>query len=158
VWLGPLLAVGAYALPTPGLANEAHVVLALLVLMATWWITEAIPLAATALLPIVAIPLMLTALLAMGVHSTFFGPIKYAILPQHLHPEEVLAGTGLVEAGTYISILAGTIFAGWIPVEWAALICIGTAVLGFITAQFVPPAPPQWPAVRVTLEFTLTAV
>ena len=92
---------------------------------------------------IVAIPLMLTALLAMGVHSTFFGPIKYAILPQHLHPEEVLAGTGLVEAGTYISILAGTIFAGWIPVEWAALLCIGTAVLGFITAQFVPPAPPQ---------------
>jgi len=92
---------------------------------------------------IVAIPLMLTALLAMGVHSTFFGPIKYAILPQHLHPEEVLAGTGLVEAGTYISILAGTIFAGWIPVEWAALICIGTAVLGFITAQFVPQAPPQ---------------
>ena len=92
---------------------------------------------------IVAIPLMLAALLAMGVHSTFFGPIKYAILPQHLKPEEVLAGTGLVEAGTYIAILAGTIFAGWIPVEWAALICIGTAVVGFITAQFVPTAPSQ---------------
>ncbi|WP_072383865.1 MFS transporter [Novosphingobium sp. NDB2Meth1] len=92
---------------------------------------------------IVAIPLMLAALLAMGVHSTFFGPIKYAILPQHLHKDEVLAGTGLVEAGTYISILAGTIFAGWIPVEWAALICIGTACVGFFTAQFVPPAPPQ---------------
>ncbi|OYU34847.1 MFS transporter [Novosphingobium sp. PASSN1] len=92
---------------------------------------------------IVAIPLMLAALLAMGVHSTFFGPIKYAILPQHLQPEEVLAGTGLVEAGTYIAILAGTIFAGWIPVEWAALICIGTAVVGFITAQFVPTAPSQ---------------
>ena len=92
---------------------------------------------------IVAIPLMLTALLAMGVHSTFFGPIKYAILPQHLHSDEVLAGTGLVEAGTYISILAGTIFAGWIPVEWAAVICIATAAVGFCTAQFVPPAPPQ---------------
>lgn len=92
---------------------------------------------------VMAIPLMLAALLAMGVHSTFFGPIKYAILPQHLHPEEVLAGTGLVEAGTYIAILAGTIFAGWIPVEWAALICIGTALVGFITAQFVPSAPPQ---------------
>ncbi len=90
---------------------------------------------------VVAIPLMLAALLAMGVHSTFFGPIKYAILPQHLHPEEVLAGTGLVEAGTYIAILAGTIFAGWIPVEWAAVICIATAALGFFTAQFVPPAP-----------------
>ena len=92
---------------------------------------------------VVAIPLMLAALLAMGVHSTFFGPIKYAILPQHLHADEVLAGTGLVEAGTYISILAGTIFAGWIPVEWAAMICIGTAMVGFCTAQFVPPAPPQ---------------
>jgi predicted MFS family arabinose efflux permease len=92
---------------------------------------------------VVAIPLMLTALLAMGVHSTFFGPIKYAILPQHLHPDEVLAGTGLVEAGTYISILAGTIFAGWIPVEWAAVICICTAAIGFFTAQFVPTAPPQ---------------
>jgi Na+/melibiose symporter-like transporter len=67
-----------------------------------------------------AIPLMLAALLAMGVHSTFFGPIKYAILPQHLHANEVLAGTGLVEAGTYLAILAGTILAGWIPVEWAA--------------------------------------
>ena len=64
-----------------------------------------------------AIPLMLAALFAMGVHSTFFGPIKYAILPQHLHKDEVLAGTGLVEAGTYIAILTGTILAGWIPVE-----------------------------------------
>ena len=98
---------------------------------------------------IVAIPLMLAALLAMGVHSTFFGPIKYALLPQHLHADEVLAGTGLVEAGTYIAILAGTIFAGWIPVEWAAVICIGTAIIGFCTAQFVPPAPPQMEAVAL---------
>jgi predicted MFS family arabinose efflux permease len=61
----------------------------------------------------------------------------------------VLAGTGLVEAGTYISILAGTIFAGWIPVEWAAVICIGTALVGFFTAQFVPPAPPQMEPVPI---------
>ena len=47
-----------------------------------------------------AMPLMLLALFAMGVHSTFFGPIKYAILPQQLRPDEVLGGTGLVEAGT----------------------------------------------------------
>jgi MFS family permease len=61
----------------------------------------------------VAIPLMLLALFAMGVHSTFFGPIKYAILPQHLQArDEVLGGTGLVEAGTYIAILGGTILAG----------------------------------------------
>ena len=90
-----------------------------------------------------AIPLMLLALFAMGVHSTFFGPIKYAILPQHLKSEEVLAGTGLVEAGTYIAILAGTILAGWIEVEWAALAVVVTAVIGFLTGRQVPPAPPQ---------------
>ncbi len=91
------------------------------------------------------IGLMLLALLAMGVHSTFFGPIKYAILPQHLHEDEVLAGTGLVEAGTYIAILAGTILAGWIPVEWAAAGVVLTAVIGYITSRYVPPAPPQTP-------------
>jgi MFS family permease len=93
-----------------------------------------------------AIPLMLTALFAMGVHSTFFGPIKYAILPQHLHKDEVLAGTGLVEAGTYIAILAGTILAGWIDVEWAALGVVLTAILGYLTGRQVPPAPPEIPA------------
>jgi len=90
----------------------------------------------------VAIPLMLLALLAMGVHSTFFGPIKYAILPQHLHKDEVLAGTGLVEAGTYLAILAGTILAGWIPVVWAAAGVVVTAILGYFTSLSVPPAPP----------------
>jgi len=87
--------------------------------------------------------LMLAALLAMGVHSTFFGPIKYAILPQHLQDNEVLAGTGLVEAGTYIAILSGTILAGWIPVEWAAVGVVLTAIVGYFTSRFVPPAPPQ---------------
>ena len=90
-----------------------------------------------------AIPLMLAALMAMGVHSTFFGPIKYAILPQHLHTNEVLAGTGIVEAGTYIAILAGTILAGWIPVQWAALGVVFTAIIGFIASKQVPPAPPM---------------
>lgn len=90
-----------------------------------------------------AIPLMLLALFGMGVHSTFFGPIKYAILPQHLHADEVLAGTGLVEAGTYIAILAGTILAGWIPVEWAAAGVVLTALIGYVTSLAVPPAPPH---------------
>src|SRR5207253_7231995 len=63
------------------------------------------------------IPLMLTAVFAMGVHSTFFGPLKYAILPQHLGKDEVLGGTGLVEAGTYIAILLGTILAGVLALQ-----------------------------------------
>ncbi|MCB2047345.1 MAG: MFS transporter [Novosphingobium sp.] len=90
-----------------------------------------------------AIPLMMLALFAMGVHSTFFGPIKYAILPQHLERGQVLSGTGLVEAGTYIAILAGTILAGWIDVEWAAACVIVFAVLGYFSSQYVPPAPPM---------------
>lgn len=89
-----------------------------------------------------AIPLMLVALFAMGVHSTFFGPIKYAILPQHLKSNEVLAGTGLVEAGTYIAVLAGTIVAGWIDVHWAAFGVVVLAIVGYIAGRQVPPAPP----------------
>jgi predicted MFS family arabinose efflux permease len=77
-----------------------------------------------------------------GVQSTFLGPIKYAILPQHLRKEEVLAGTGLVEAGTYVAILAGTILAGWIPVEWAAGLIIVTSLVGYASARQVPSAPP----------------
>src|SRR3954452_8725321 len=79
------------------------------------------------------IPLMLGAVGLMGVHSTFFGPIKYAILPQHLHKDEVLGGTGLVEAATYIAILFGTILAGVLSAKppIAAVTTIGLAILGF---------------------------
>ena len=98
-----------------------------------------------------SIPLMLTALFAMGVHSAFFGPIKYAILPQHLQPDEVLAGTGLVEAGTYLAILAGTVLAGFIPVQWAAGAVVVTALVGLCTAQAVPSAPPQGACVPIDL-------
>jgi len=89
-----------------------------------------------------AIPLMLVALFAMGVHSTFFGPIKYAILPQHLETDEVLGGTGMVEAGTYVAILGGTLLAGIISVEAAAVAVIAIAIIGYVTGREVPPAPP----------------
>ncbi|WP_128892332.1 MFS transporter [Erythrobacter sp. HKB08] len=92
---------------------------------------------------LIAIPLLLLALFLTGVQSTFLGPIKYAILPQHLRKEEVLAGTGLVEAGTYIAILAGTILAGWIDVQFAAAGIIITSVVGYFVSRQVPDAPPQ---------------
>jgi MFS family permease len=97
------------------------------------------------------IPLLLLALFAMGVHSTFFGPIKYAILPQHLAKDEVLGGTGLVEAGTYIAILGGTLLGGLLVIEradgsfhaeWAALSVLLVALIGRVAGGFVPPAPP----------------
>lgn len=89
------------------------------------------------------VPLMLLALFAMGTHSTFFGPIKYAILPQHLQDDEVLAGTGWVEAGTYIAILGGTIVGGLTPPHIAIPGIIIVAVIGRLTASFVPSAPPE---------------
>jgi MFS family permease len=89
-----------------------------------------------------AIPLMLLALFAMGVHSTFFGPIKYAILPQQLRSDEVLGGTGLVEAGTYIAILGGTLLAGVISVQAAAGAVILIALIGYWSGRQVPAAPP----------------
>src|SRR4029079_75716 len=89
------------------------------------------------------IPLMLAAVCLMGVHSTFVGPIKYAILPQHLEKEEVLGGTGLVEAGTYIAILGGTLLPGMVAAtpNIAAAATIGIAVLGLLAGRQVPPAP-----------------
>jgi MFS family permease len=92
------------------------------------------------------IPLLLAALFAMGVHSSFFGPIKYAILPQHLKPDEVLGGTGLVEAGTYGAILLGTIAGGLLGREhgeWAAAGVLIVAVIGRVVGGYVPPAPPE---------------
>jgi MFS family permease len=98
------------------------------------------------------IPLMLAAVFAMGVHSTFFGPIKYAILPQHLHKDEVLGGTGLVEAGTYIAILLGTILAGVLAAQpgMAAFAVLAFAVLGYIAGRQVPPAPPAADRLPIT--------
>ena len=58
------------------------------------------------------VPLLLLALTAMGVHSTFFGPIKYAILPQHMRKDEVLGATGLVEAGPISGSLRARSLAG----------------------------------------------
>jgi predicted MFS family arabinose efflux permease len=88
-----------------------------------------------------SIALLMLVLFAMGTHSTFFGPIKYAILPQHLAPRELLTGTGLVEAGTYVAILTGQI-AGGILGGHAAWAVVAVAVVGWLTGRQVPPAPP----------------
>ena len=97
------------------------------------------------------VPLLLVALTAMGVHSTFLGPIKYAILPQHLDEDEVLGGTGLVEAGTNIGILGGTIAGGLLVFQlpdgswdgkWAALAALCVAAFGRWIGGMVPPACP----------------
>ncbi|MBN2972446.1 MFS transporter [Roseomonas aeriglobus] len=97
----------------------------------------------------VGLGMMLGAVLMLGTHSTFFGPIKYAILPQHLKDHEVLGGTGLVEAATYLSILMGTVLAGWIAVEAAAGMVIIVALIGWVTGRLVPPAPRVGPPLKI---------
>ncbi|HLW13678.1 MAG TPA: MFS transporter, partial [Casimicrobiaceae bacterium] len=59
-----------------------------------------------------SVPLLFGALALLGIHSTLFGPVKYAILPQHLAEDELVGGNGLVEMGTFVAILLGTIGGG----------------------------------------------
>ncbi|HXZ10484.1 MAG TPA: MFS transporter [Paraburkholderia sp.] len=86
----------------------------------------------------------------MGVHSTMFGPVKYAYLPQHLSKDELVGGNGMVEMGTFVAILVGTILGGAAAgfVEHGAIVlacsCVAIALFGRGVSRFVPDsAPPQ---------------
>ena len=98
--------------------------------------------------------LLLVVLFLMGLHSTMFGPIKYAILPQALKPEELVGGNGLVEMGTQLAILIGMIagsalmlIAGYGPVAASAL-TIGVAVIGYVISRSIPAAPATAPELK----------
>jgi acyl-[acyl-carrier-protein]-phospholipid O-acyltransferase/long-chain-fatty-acid--[acyl-carrier-protein] ligase len=90
-----------------------------------------------------SISLLMTALFLMGLHSTIFGPVKYSILPQHLHADEVMGGTGLIEAGTFLAILGGQLLASAIWPWEAGLTAVGLAALGLCASMLIPPAPPM---------------
>lgn len=85
--------------------------------------------------------LSMVVIFLMGMHSTIFGPVKYAILPQLLHKDELLLGTGLVEGATFVAILLGQISGGLLPAGIAGLVAVGVSVVGWGSAQFIPPAP-----------------
>ncbi len=98
---------------------------------------------------------LLVVLFLMGLHSTYFGPIKYSILPQHLRDKELVGGNALVEAGTFLSILIGTITGGILiglegvgpaVVSAGLMIC---ALIGYVASRSIPPAPPVSPDLRV---------
>ncbi len=98
--------------------------------------------------------LLLTVLFCMGTHSAFFGPVKYAILPQHLAADEILSGNGWVEAGTFLAILLGTIFGGLLVMhpEGPVLIAGATvlvAVAGYVSSRSIPAAPGPSPELAV---------
>jgi acyl-[acyl-carrier-protein]-phospholipid O-acyltransferase/long-chain-fatty-acid--[acyl-carrier-protein] ligase len=83
----------------------------------------------------------------MGVHSTFFGPVKYALLPQHLRDDELMKGNAMIEGATFLAILAGTIAGGalmtdGVPISVAAAVCPVIACVGLAASLFIPAAPP----------------
>ncbi|HVE49113.1 MAG TPA: MFS transporter [Casimicrobiaceae bacterium] len=97
---------------------------------------------------------LFAALALMGVHSTLFGPVKYAILPQHLRSEELIGGNGLVEMGTFVAILLGTIAGGLVvaiepngPVL-AAILGIALAIGGYAVSRAIPHTPAVDPSLR----------
>ncbi|MES2288134.1 MAG: acyl-[ACP]--phospholipid O-acyltransferase [Pseudomonadota bacterium] len=96
-----------------------------------------------------SVPVLLVALFMMGVHSTIFGPVKYSIIPQHLDQHEIMGGTGLIEAGTFVAILGGQLLAGVIVPWEAGLVAMALAVAGFVASLFIPPAPPEEANVRI---------
>jgi len=87
---------------------------------------------------------LLAALFAMGVHSTLFGPVKYSILPQHLRDDELVGGNALVEMGTFVAILVGTILGGLliaVPGVGRGVVATATIVLaccGFVVSRSIP--------------------
>ena len=90
----------------------------------------------------------------MGLHSTLFGPVKYALLPQVLHERELVGGNGMIEMGTFVAILlgqmAGTLLIGIeYGVQWAALVCVLVAIAGRLSAQFVPMTEPGDASLRI---------
>ena len=98
--------------------------------------------------------LMLLALFAMATHSALFGPVKYSIMPQALHDDELVGGNGLVEMGTFLAILAGTIGAGimmssthYAPVVAVAIVAV--AVLGYLASRSIPRAAASTPQLRL---------
>src|SRR5687767_16017 len=91
----------------------------------------------------------------MGLHSTLFGPVKYAYLPQHLKDVELTGGNGLVEMGTFVAILLGTILGGvlvgipGVGPDWVAGVSLALAAAGRIAAGFVPRSPAPDPGLTI---------
>jgi len=95
-----------------------------------------------------SIPLLLGVLFLMGLHSTVFGPIKYAILPQALRTEELVGGNALVETGTSLAVLLGMVAGGAAMSHsplLASLLVVGVALIGWFSSRAIPAAPATAP-------------
>lgn len=100
------------------------------------------------------LPLLLVVLFFMGSQSALFGPVKYSILPQQLRSDELVGGNALVEMGTFLAILGGTITAGVLmgQAHYAVLVALAVvllAVAGFAFSRAIPPAAAALPTLRL---------
>lgn len=100
------------------------------------------------------VAVMMGVLFLMGTQSAFFGPVKYSILPDHLAHNELIGGNSLIEAGTFLAILAGTIAGGLIILAdngtyWISGATVGIAVIGYAGSFLVPSAPSRTPDLRI---------
>lgn len=99
--------------------------------------------------------MLLGCVFLMGLHSTLFGPVKYAYLPQHLSERELTGGNGMVEMGTFVAILLGNVAGGLliavpeVGAQYVAWACFGLAALGRLTAQYVPASPATDATLRI---------
>src|SRR5690606_33255360 len=98
--------------------------------------------------------LLFATLFLMGAQSAFFGPLKYSLLPQHLREEELVGGNAVFEAATFVSILIGTWFGGWLigvdHGEWIVSgTVIGIAAIGWLASSLVPAAPSSTPDLKI---------
>ena len=105
------------------------------------------------------VPLMLGCIFLLGLHSTLFGPVKYAYLPQHLSERELTGGNGMIEMGTFVAILLGNVAGGvlialpagaWLPGARAvAIVSLVLAVAGRAVSHWVPATPAAAPDLRI---------
>ncbi|SCC71704.1 MFS transporter [Acinetobacter albensis] len=108
--------------------------------------------------------LLLLALFLMGTHSTFFGPIKYAILPEILKPNELMSGNALFQSGTSIAILIGMILGGAVisasqgNLIWISLTVVTIAILGYISSRFVLKQNVTSPDLKIDWNFFRTSL
>jgi 1-acyl-sn-glycerol-3-phosphate acyltransferase len=112
-----------------------------------------IMIAAAVALYFTATTTLMVLLFFMGTQSTFFGPVKYSIIPQHLDDTEIIGGNALVEMGTFVSILLGTIAGGMLAQQdriWPAAAVVVTAICGWWFSRGIPEAKPADPDLKIS--------
>lgn len=105
---------------------------------------------------------LFVALFLMGTHSTFFGPIKYAYLPQVMAEDELVGANGLFQMGTSLSILLGMMVAGFLAqlsdaLLWTSVVVVLVAVVGYFSSRFLPVTPAPTPDLKVSFNIFSTS-